>query len=80
MQTNGNIVVVAYHPPGSKELFDEFRSKIKKDAKVYILKNHGVVVAEKDINKAYYLLEEFEQTCRLYLSINRDIVFDKIQN
>lgn len=78
MQCNGKIQVVDYAAPGSKELFSAFDKKVSCDTDVYILKNHGIFISSSTPLKAFYLLEEFEQTAKIYLTINRNLKFDKI--
>lgn len=68
--TNGKINCVEYASPGSKELFDEFKNKVDSKVKIYLLKNHGIVVAEKNIYDAFNLLEEFEASAMIQLKIN----------
>lgn len=70
MKTNGNIGFIDYHPPGTKELFDEFNKKFNNNTLLYFLKNHGSVIAGKDILDSFYITEELEQTCKIVLSIN----------
>lgn len=66
MQTQGQIHLVDYAPPGSSHLFTAFANSVRADTKAYILKNHGIVIGGEDMLKAFCLLEELEQTCRLY--------------
>ena len=72
MQTVGFIKVVDYAKPGSNDLFNNFYNQYDVDTKVYLLKNHGVFVSGNDMLKTFYLLEEFEETSRLFIDINKD--------
>ena len=79
MQTGGRIGLVDYEKPGSKELFDQFNRAADEYTHTYILKHHGLLVGAKEILKAFYILEELEQTCKLYCKIH-DIECDKIES
>lgn len=80
LKTNGNIGIVAYYEPGSKELFDAFSEAVDSQTSTYVLKNHGVVIGSKDIIDAFYIVEEFETSAKLLFSIlqSLNISFDKI--
>lgn len=65
MQTKGKIGIIPYHAPGSKELFAAFATAVSPDTHVYLLQNHGMIVAAADMNKAFYLAEELEMSARL---------------
>ena len=69
MQTKGKVGIVEYGQPGSKDLFDKFNMAVNKNILCYILKNHGAFVGAEDCLKAFNILEEFEQTCRIYMYI-----------
>lgn len=60
----GKITLVEYAKPGSQELFDHFKSKLN-EGNGYILKNHGPVVASKDILSAFYSIEELEESTKI---------------
>lgn len=63
----GNIGMVPYAKPGSKELFAHFKEKVDKyDA--FLLSHHGPIVGGKSIMDAFYGLEELEDSCRIALS------------
>ncbi len=79
MQTNGKIGVVNYEKPGSKELFEAFYKISALDVNTYILKNHGIFVSGTDVLKAFYILEEFEQSSKIVLSVQKDLEFEKIR-
>ena len=70
MQTKGKVGIVGYGQPGSKDLFDKFELEADKGINCYILKNHGVFVSSEDPLKAFYVLEEIEQSCKILVSIN----------
>lgn len=72
MQTGGKIKVVDYAKPGSEELFNSFYKQADEDTKAYLLKNHGVFVCSDDILKTFYLLEEFEESSRIFIDINNN--------
>lgn len=64
MKTGGNIKLISYHEPGSRELFDEFEAVAEKQTGVYLLSNHGAVVASKDMMEAFYTMEELEVSAK----------------
>lgn len=72
MQTNGKIGIVDYGKPGSEDLFNKFNKEVNKETLCYLLRNHGVFVGSENALKAFYILEEFEQTCGLFMEINGD--------
>lgn len=72
MLTNGKINCVEYATPGSKELFDLFKSKVETETYAYILKNHGIVASAKDLYSAFNLIEEIETSARLDYSLIQD--------
>ena len=77
MQTKGLIQVIPYAEPGSNELFHAFFEKVDVDTNTYLLSNHGVVVGATDMIKAFCLLEEVEQTCKLYFHVHNNNTFFK---
>ena len=79
MQTNGKIGVVEYGKPGSKELFEKFEIVSNNETNCYILKNHGVFVSAENPLKAFYVLEEIEQSCKISVSINSNKQYSKIK-
>ena len=60
----GNVGLVPYAAPGSKELFAAFEKAIEK-SDAFLLANHGPVVPGKSILEAFYGLEELEDSCRI---------------
>ena len=78
MQTGGKIGIVEYAKPGSDELFANFDKAADKETKAYLLRNHGIFAGEENILKAFYLLEEFEQSSRIITSIDKDCRYIKI--
>lgn len=60
----GSVVRIGYHPPGSRELFDEIRSKIQ-NGNAFLLDNHGIVVGGKTIMDAFYKAEEIEESSKI---------------
>lgn len=79
MQTNGDIGVVEFAKPGSEELFKKFYEVVNKDRTCYILKNHGVFTAGNDMIKAFCVLEEVEQSCKIYSKISSNGIYHKIK-
>lgn len=70
----GQVPLLSYERPGSEELFSLFKNKVRAENKAYLLANHGVIVGEESIDKAYYGLEELEETCRIAWELrNEDI-------
>jgi len=69
MRTGGRVVCVPYHRPGSEELFRAFDARVKGNCRVYVLQNHGVIAAGKDVADAFMVLEEFEATARIMKDI-----------
>lgn len=78
MQTNGKIGIVDYANPGSQQLFDNFNSVANSDTNTYVLKNHGIFASADSILKAFYIVEEFEQSAKILLSIKKNIKFSPI--
>ncbi|WP_207740700.1 class II aldolase/adducin family protein [Alkalibacter mobilis] len=60
----GKITLVEYAAPGTKELFDNFCSAMN-EGNGYLLKNHGPIVAAEDVLKAFYALEELEESSKI---------------
>lgn len=68
----GTVPIVPDAPPGSDELasyvIETFKKRHKENkALVVLMPNHGVVVAGKDINEAYVILESVETNARVFL-------------
>ena len=60
----GRVGLIDYGKPGSQALFDAFaRQAPASDG--WILKNHGPVIAGKNLMDAFACLEELEESCRL---------------
>jgi ribulose-5-phosphate 4-epimerase/fuculose-1-phosphate aldolase len=55
---------VPYAPPGSALLFEAFK-KCLDSRNGYILRNHGPIVAGKNLLEAFFALEELEESARL---------------
>ncbi|MFT4107688.1 MAG: class II aldolase/adducin family protein [Lacrimispora sp.] len=60
----GTVGLIPYAKPGSEELFDSFAARMDK-SNGYLLRNHGPVVADKDLMSAFYCLEELEESARV---------------
>lgn len=69
----GTIGMIPKAPPGSKELFDKMRERVL-DSDGYLLANHGPVIGGKDIETAFFGIEEIEETARIhyYLEIMKN--------
>ena len=78
MQTNGNINIIEYGKPGSEDLFTKFNSMVNKETNCYLLRNHGIFVASTSLLKAFYIIEEFEQSSRIALSIKDSLKYKTI--
>ena len=59
----GQIGVVPYAPPGSPELFAAFEAALP-CAEGFLLRNHGGIVAGRDLMDAFAAIEELEESCR----------------
>lgn len=62
----GEIPVMEYATPGSIELFETLRPRLK-DHQTFLLANHGALTIGKDLIQAYYLMEIVESYCHLLL-------------
>lgn len=71
MLTNGNIGCVPFKKPGSLELFDSFGESARDDIDVYLLCNHGIVVAADSMYHAFDIVEEFEVSATLQTMIKK---------
>lgn len=63
---NEFISMVEYAPPGSIELAN-YTSKAMEKENVVLLKSHGLIVAEKDIDEAALLAEFIEESAKTQL-------------
>lgn len=70
MKTKGMIASIPFEQPGSKELFQKIDDTVRIDTDVYILKNHGVVVGTSSPTNSFGLIEEVEEACKLYFTLN----------
>lgn len=66
----GTVGLIPYEKPGSEALFDTFNKRIAA-SDGYILKQHGPVVAGKDILDAFYSLEELEESAKIACYLNK---------
>lgn len=80
MKANNHISIVDYFNPGSSELFENFSKIVNENCNVYLLKNHGLIVRGKDVLEVFDIIEEFEQSCKILISIKQynENDFDKI--
>lgn len=60
----GAVKLIDYYSPGSKELFTEFEKEVD-DRQGYLLKNHGPIVSDQTILKAFYSIEELEESASI---------------
>lgn len=74
----GTIGLIPYAPPGSRELFQAFGEKIN-DSDGYLLKNHGPVVAGKDMMTAFAALEELEESAKIAWYLRKEEGAQQIQ-
>ncbi|PNR95790.1 class II aldolase/adducin family protein [Petrotoga sp. 9PWA.NaAc.5.4] len=54
------ITYIEYKMPGTQEFADAFEEGLERGSKVFVLQNHGVTVAGKDMKDAYVKLETLE--------------------
>lgn len=77
------ITYIEYQMPGTQDFADAFEEGLEKGSKVFVLQNHGVTVAGKDMSDAYMKLETLEFLAqvsfisKLYGNLN-EIPKDKI--
>jgi len=74
MQVCGPIGYAKYHIPGSKELGDSISEQFEGGFNAVIMENHGAVVADSNVIKAYERFETLEFCCRTL--INSKIIGD----
>lgn len=60
----GNIALIPYAKPGSRELFALFGRQVTL-GDGYLLANHGPVVPGKTVMDAFYGIEELEESCHI---------------
>lgn len=75
----GPVKLVDYYPPGSEALFAAFRARMDVAHRGYLLKNHGPVVADQSILKAFYAIEELEESAHIawelaYTHLEKDTI------
>ncbi len=54
------ITYIPYQMPGTQEFADAFNEGLENGSRVFVLQNHGVTVAGKDMSEAYVKLETLE--------------------
>jgi ribulose-5-phosphate 4-epimerase/fuculose-1-phosphate aldolase len=75
----GPIKLVDYYAPGSEELFDAFEQRVD-EQRGYLLQNHGPIVADETILKAFYSLEELEESAAIAWEFkNSDLKANKLR-
>ena len=62
----GQIPIVPYTRPGTKELGESLKVFVKKH-QALILSHHGAVVWAESLNKAFLLMEQLEQCCKVLI-------------
>ena len=62
----GQVPIVPYTRPGAKELRENLKSFVKKH-QFLILSNHGAVVWAESLSKTFYLMEQLEQCCKVFI-------------
>jgi ribulose-5-phosphate 4-epimerase/fuculose-1-phosphate aldolase len=60
----GNIVLIPFAQPGSRELFSVFDKSVG-DGNGYLLAHHGPVVGAEDLMSAFFGLEELEESAHI---------------
>lgn len=73
----GKIRLVPYAPPGSEELFASFKSRVSAEDG-YLLAHHGPVVGGNSILKAFYALEELEESAQIAWELRNEQEIEKI--
>ncbi|MEG0408702.1 MAG: class II aldolase/adducin family protein [Bacilli bacterium] len=71
MKIGNQIGIVDYFEPGTNELFENFKKTVRTNCKLYLLRNHGLVVCGKTSMEGFDIIEEFEQSCKILLSIKQ---------
>ena len=59
----GTVGIIPYARPGSEALFETARRALN-GSRGYLLKNHGAIVASKDMMSAFCDMEELEESAR----------------
>jgi len=62
----GKVPIVSYARPGTKELGEKLKGFVKKH-QVLILASHGAVVWATSLEKAFSLMEQLEQCCKVLI-------------
>lgn len=66
----GKLPLIPYYRPGDKALGDAIR-EVAQEHHAVLLANHGPVVGGKDLATAGNIIEELEETARLYLLLHQ---------
>lgn len=66
----GTVGLIPYEKPGSQELFDAFRARVR-DSDGFLLKQHGPVVPGRTVMDAFYCLEELEESATVAWELYR---------
>lgn len=62
----GSIPMSKYYMPSTKELAYDV-SNLFKDKNAVLMKNHGIIVGQKSIKEAFYLLESIQAYAKTYI-------------
>lgn len=62
----GRVPIAPYICPGTKELGEGLKSFVKKH-QALILSHHGAIVWAENLNKAFMLMEQLEQCCKILI-------------
>ena len=60
----GKVGLIPYFKPGTEDLFEAFRKNMGEN-NGYLLKNHGVILGQKDLMSSFYTLEELEDSAQI---------------
>lgn len=60
----GSVAIVPYAPPGSKQLFNLFRTQVA-NGKAFLLQHHGAVAIGSSLTEAFNIIEELEESARI---------------
>lgn len=73
----GKIRLIPYAKPGSEELFSYFKENLS-DGNGYLLAHHGPVVGGKDLQNAFYGLEELEESSHIAWELRNEVNIVKL--
>ncbi len=67
----GRLPLAPYFPPGDTALAEAVRDRAR-DSHAVLLANHGPVIAGKTLKDAQYVMEELEETAKLFLMLRKE--------